>query len=916
MPFTHKTYNTARSLFCEKRLCHQTDSPDHIQESFGAKEQIAANPPLRDAITEYQTAFNTIKKVNEEKRAVSSTLLTESDRENFMSLVVNGMMPKTAKLDYKNVAKKDINATDPVDLFALNDEGMVRWLINLYEQSDANTKVGLELKLNALAGGTIFGVARDDSTDVQKVTALGAAYKQRLFDLKNAWLKHPNSNPVAAESAQLVVVHYLNNKTKLEAMLQAKRIVSPAEKENVIDVQRGNLTKSEYRGLLLLMWQGKEADVQMMVDRGLDGIRRGLGVTHKAQTARVDSIANDLSVGPQNPGETLNRFGVMIGPIVLRDYMLMRTGALVGKTNTPSDSAATWIDHPDRAYEFLLSRLVATPANAEFLRSLRYHLVLTDAERKSEVPSAMPKMSADDTKITLSLLVQQLMRRENIIETSSRDREVMRKDEGWDGKIEKHVAGAWDYIKNVSEHPVGSVALGIIGFLAVRSIWKMMFGGGGAHGHGHDGEHKKEGGGFWKGVGLLALGAVGVNMYMKHTTGTSPVDQLGQWMKSPEKFDPAIRLGKEIPGLKNVTTTFEEWWKANQDKKEPGKATLISYWHEQLQVGATDDLREPDAEKTLALLQDRRVDEVLPWYERMDLAMRDPSKERPDFPFSIRNKKKFFGDMKQSQISEVFYFTMKRFFANRGKSLARDPMFKGKGAVAGDAERGLAYIRMRYMNIKEYKVLMENTLKITKIEVNGKECDLSKIPITEKDFTTPSHPDLIALKKLLKPDDYAKVLLGALMYKQMTAEDKTHQWTMSQVFLSEADPELLGTVDPEGANALTGLYTLAKEVKKPLVASGSAPLLAPILTPQKMSVTTPVQLKTGKPFQFIASAAIELRSQEPIQIKIGDAVHAVQPNVPVPIPVNTPIFIPEGAPVTLRAMDETVPAELAFTKIP
>jgi hypothetical protein len=64
-PHTHKTYSVQSSLFAEKRLCHNFDTPDHVQQSFEAKEDIEKNKTLKGAVTEYQSAFMNIQKLKE-----------------------------------------------------------------------------------------------------------------------------------------------------------------------------------------------------------------------------------------------------------------------------------------------------------------------------------------------------------------------------------------------------------------------------------------------------------------------------------------------------------------------------------------------------------------------------------------------------------------------------------------------------------------------------------------------------------------------------------------------------------------------------------------------------------------------------------------------------------------------------------
>jgi hypothetical protein len=108
-------------------------------------------------------------------------------------------------------------------------------------------------------------------------------------------------------------------------------------------------------------------------------------------------------------------------------------------------------------------------------------------------------------------------------------------------------------------------------------------------------------------LGLGLLGTVGVDLYLKNQTGSSLLDRGMQ------------RFGKSGK---------------NKDSRE--KDTMTTYWNDRFTENKGDVISGAETEKCLALLQDRRVDEILPWYEQMDVTAGNSSTNIVRFPAAMQ----------------------------------------------------------------------------------------------------------------------------------------------------------------------------------------------------------------------------------------------------------------------------------------
>jgi dsDNA-binding SOS-regulon protein len=106
--------------------------------------------------------------------------------------------------------------------------------------------------LKKLHERAIIEDTRDYNTNEVKIKALGDAYKRKTLANQHDWETRKDRVQLSADTNEILVLHYLNNKTKLEAMLKGARIESPADKLDETSIARGNLSRGEYRGMMLL----------------------------------------------------------------------------------------------------------------------------------------------------------------------------------------------------------------------------------------------------------------------------------------------------------------------------------------------------------------------------------------------------------------------------------------------------------------------------------------------------------------------------------------------------------------------------------------------------------------------------------------------------------------------------------------
>lgn len=757
-----------RSFSHERRPCRYSfDVPENAHEALSAGDEVMRNDVVKKIIRLFSTP-DIIQRYSE---------MDHPDyREQFFALLFSGSLRGTDRPEYAKVrSASDAKILESFPLLEkpefpptpAGNQALGKWL---HDRLPNET-------FNKLPGHPNF-------------ENIGDHFRKTLQKACTEW--NTNGHKPDDILVETTVAHYRHCRKKLDEILIGAGIkVRGRESESAV-VSGDTLGRDEYLVLLKLLWDGSNPSlIRTAANDRIAGLRRLLATDAIRSTNRKLLAAyTDVSIGALGPQETLNRFGIVLGPILLRDYGLHIAGKLDKKTGVVNDSASTWIDHPEYAYRFLNGRIAATESNRQFLTSLRFYFVLTHEERKQdERLHGRPRLNEEDTKAILAMIVQALVRRERIILNSAEEREDFRKSERFDERWERRAGDAWEYIKDFSSHPMGSALLAISGYMVARSLYALIF---------KEKKDRKPGSPLWF---FLILGGAALHFYRRHADGKAWWDTAGE------------AIGGGVQGVKNLgREAFGIEPRTPMDKK-----TLTEYWrhilrapHPELKEGSLD---ERDMEACLFVLQQQKVSDIIRWYEDVSRQKRDAGSTMriPPIPFSIRNRERFFQGRNSAAVAELFYGTLRRFFADRGATLPRDAIFDAAGGTGGDAERGLAFIRMKYMNSREYRVLMEKRLKIDYLRIDGKEYDLRGIPLAPADFTSPMHPTLRELKAKLSPEEYQKVLLGRMTFQEMTRADKTHEWKMSEVLLLEANPDILGMTGTAGARMGTMVERVRRE---------------------------------------------------------------------------------------------------------
>lgn len=811
----------------EKRLCRLAfDSPGNAHEALTAGEEIKKNPVMKNAVDIFNQR-DIIRKFPE--------MRTPIVREHFFALVFANAVRGDQRPDYQNVRRpEDVNIADPYPLLNLpqfmppaGNLALGRWLKENFDLQKKEPMEFADLASRLGVANVWPRLTSASSADRESLlTEVGQQYRQKLQQSQNNWLASGTKpDDLVVEST---INHYLAKRKVLDDLLARHGVeIELVSKESTLGQK---LSQDEYLTLLSQLWRNEApASIEAIIQGKLPAIRAHIeGRKDQPASKKLMAASTDVSVSRLGPQETLNRFGVVIGTIVPRDYSLYRAGKLPGQNGALGESASTWIDHPERAYGFLNDRLVSTAANDAFMKSLYFHLVLkTDADKENEKrASGDPKLDEKDTKAILALIIQTLVRREQVFQSANREREEFRKKEGFDEKVERHAGDMWEYLKDVRSHPVGSILMGLAAFVMVRKLWSIVR-------PGKDADSGVRN--IWRYMFYAGLGGAAIALYQKHSTGSSPI---------------LDSVGKMVSGVRNSNVPGTRWLK--EEGKNPEEQTLPQYWKAQLDNVKTgirgDEVKSQELTYCLSILHAQRVDTVLEWYGKADRQMNESGGRTIEpLPFAIPNRDRFFGNNRASgEVAQLFYHSLSRFFAHRGIELQRDPVFSTALRAKGDTERGYSYMRLKYLDPQRLTVLLEDRNKLETIEIDGRTYDLRGINIVPTDFSAPTNPTLIEIRELCrtsgKPDLYEKILTGTLVFRQMGKVDNRHQWSMSEVFLLEADPTVLSAMGPNGARAgdfLAELQSLQSNILPPggMVAPGV--VLSPGLTPHAGVVLTP-----------------------------------------------------------------------------
>jgi hypothetical protein len=810
MKHIHTHLQLASHSFKELRLCRLQEDLSNAHNTMVAGREIMANTALNGILEKYANVIRTDRRFE--------SIAKPQDRSYFFALAINDVLPKDAangRPKYSEKKKDEMRPFQPLVFNKykdLNDDQLEQKL------KTENTKL-----YNALYGGPLSvaiayrnaadmaeqnyrttGQLPDDDLAVSLVQMptnlradMEAAFRNRpstyssttvarfyLEEMNNAQNRFWVRGEIQDDDLKYLttqVERYQAARDTLNSMLDKAGMRIPGVDSGKTFIRGNNLTRDEYLGLLRLVWNGDEVAVQKAIDEKLVGARKILE-QNKEENKRTLMVYTDISFERVGPSETLQRYGIDVGPVVIRDYLRQRYqgskqpgGVQPGLPGgaaamNPGESAGSWKlmpDGPKKALRFLNNRLaggkegddMTNHPNAKFLNALRWY---TENDWKEPVTDAdklaAGNMSGADVQSILGLVVEELVESEKQQDLTSNNLEDLRTRVDYVKGIENEVPKLWEYMKDFREHPVGSAILWVGAIMAVRGAWKFM-----------TADRSAFSKIFWGGL----AGAIGYGLYKKNQTGEA-------W------WDGAFKSAKEI-----IT---------KEKALPPDKRILPNYWADRLDkqrilmspAGSPSTAPELTPKKTaecFALLSEQPADKVIKWYSEMNaLSPQDRVRRGIQMPFNISGYRHLFGEMPQKEIGNMFYMTLHRFFEDRGRVAKRElPPEMRDGIIKDgldDAGAGLAYIEERYVKRQYFALIGLSILR--KIDVTfNKEKTVALLSSWS--------PDDPVLKKIKaeNPDLYAVLdSLRSIVWSE-SKEQASAQWEMHYIFQFEANTEEL-----------------------------------------------------------------------------------------------------------------------------
>ncbi|MDD5623979.1 MAG: hypothetical protein PHI23_04705, partial [Candidatus Peribacteraceae bacterium] len=505
------------------------------------------------------------------------------------------------------------------------------------------------------------------------------AEKKPFEDAQKYW---KDGKDPAPEVLERTIKQYQEWRRQLDAVLVRNRIIIPgAESVEAPAWQEGNsLSRDQYFSLLVLVVQGKKtrefAEAKNIADL------RALIADNAAAIERPHAFYTELLPEEMGPKEMLARHGVVIGRETRSAYMEIRSGTKESPLLPAGQSAAFWRSNPMLAYDFLSDEdlpFSQSESNQSFLFSLYMHYE-PDAEKKRAMMEAFVgkygdakaremSLSREATDATLELVIKSLLVTETEYAASSDKREELKERMTTGQTVEQWVKEAYRYMGDLKKHPVGSVLMGATAFIIIKWLYDFFF----------TDKHNK----YVRNLVVYPsiIGAA-IGLYQQHKHGKAWWESLG-----------------ELAGLSRG--------KKPEDVNERERDTLADYWARE--CGITDSQER----ECLLLLGNHDCRDVLQWYGRMDQAMlAGTATEDNDsllLPFELDDKVKdnvFGREMNDINVAKVFYRTLHKFFAQRGKTM-RGRLGEGPGMERDNAALGYSIINKVYVERKPFSAIEE-----------------------------------------------------------------------------------------------------------------------------------------------------------------------------------------------------------------
>lgn len=747
---------TANILERESRLLRfgnmeipQTQAAERLQ----ASRESLNNPDIAKAMALYD---------NPEFRARHPVLQNPLDRGYFYALLVNQTLDPGA--DYKTATRANLHPADP------------RGVVDPIDPADPLSLEAAGKRLLEFSNSKRL-TTLDPAGPVAGPRAVGTAFNQKRDAAIDDWnVDQPLKDTVALDAT---VDYYVNCRAKLDAVLKKHNIYVPQEQS--IDpgllfrrmgktgpVTDQNLQRDEYLALLTRVWNDNAVleELDTLAPKTPDAVREKFVTPPDADAQRTTEIYGERAFEELGPSETLDRFGVTLGPQLQAKYVEAR------KANPDFQAADIWAIQPVHALTFLDQQLPKTEGNQKFLKGLSSYVDPSKPmPEELDVAGNKVKMDDKDVKAMLSLVSEACLEYETVVQRSNAQRERFMVSRGinLDGTLEKTGADVWKFMLDFRKHPMASGILWLGAAAAAKITWDML-------------TAPRARWSRWLFMG--AMGAVGYGLYQKHKTGSSWFDQ---FKKKVDDFTEADK------------------------RKSPEEQTFANYWTDKL--GLRDQLfannhpfaKKNHAEAVFVTLQDQDVHSTLKWYNEARMN-KGQGQKLPDLPpgFNVNPKtnkryREMFGEMKKDERAGLFYDVLERFFEERGQYVVDHHMedMYTKGGALNLAQVGFAYIRDKYDSQMMYEVVATQFYEKYRIEFEA----TGGAKITVEDFNNPNilnDPRILDLKKA-KPEAYVefkKILEG---FRPVTQTLDTANWDMMTMMFQESNHEILRRNSREAA---------------------------------------------------------------------------------------------------------------------
>ncbi len=661
----------------EKRLCRLAtgSGPDDLDRAFEAVktyEYIEKNPDLKRALELYDNGIM----IDEFPELTGES----SERPYAIALLLEGMLDSgiiASKLDYTTITAKDLDPNDPFKF--------------MKKYPDPNA-LGIFLK-SFLSVDILDAIYDDDKVAPGYEGRLGLAYGKIINDQQGKWGEDQQIDNTLCLRVNMLWYRHIQKKITDEmGRLTIRRPGREMEfiedrstdpllrfKPDEIDPKiRSTLTKQQY---LSLLSQGIHDFTKTKYRDKADL----LGKSDIKVPERVSTVFTSLSLMRFGTNEALKRFGVELGEHVRQAYFNARMAVHRDSfgAEVPSDvaspefvpPASEWRRNHKAAYEFLKKHLPAMPgtSNFIFLYSLEYHFVFSDIERTAASPSPEELMKKDDTEAALELVTQSLMDYEGVMGGSNRQLDTMSKEITLVQNAEAFMGNAWEYMKDIQSHPLGSSLMWLTAIIAARGIMKKLMAG----------EFK-----VWE-IGLIAGAAVG--LYQHESKGRA------WWNYAFEQYD--AFMGRE-------------------KLKDPRERTLANFWlienrKVKGETGQFDTLTQDKEQLCLALVGQVPTIEALEWYDEWRMWRNRPPASRGPIPAIPIEYYDFYNKLGSSttdeEVGNYLYLTLQKFFMHRGADIrATHISFDIPAGMNEDEGTGFAYISDKYVTHRFYRRVLED----------------------------------------------------------------------------------------------------------------------------------------------------------------------------------------------------------------